>query len=68
MGPMEFAVVRNNVYKLAVTNIDRLGHPRLSDNDPNRPTGGTKDENEDVYITVTAQVLPWLVRINNIEF
>ncbi len=27
MGPMEFGVVRNNVYKLAVTNIKRLGHP-----------------------------------------
>ena len=68
MGPMEFAVVRNNVYKLAVSAIDRLGHPRLSENDPNRPTGGTKDETEDVYITVTAQVLPWVVRLNNIEF
>lgn len=34
MGDMEFAVVRNNVYKLAVTKINRLGHPRLSENDP----------------------------------
>ena len=37
MAPMEFAVVRNNVYKLAVTNISRLGHPRISDNDPDNP-------------------------------
>lgn len=68
MGPMEFAVVRNNVYKLAVTNIKQLGHPRLTENDPNRPTGGSDDETEDVYITVTAEVLPWVVRVNDIEF
>ncbi|MDE5836986.1 MAG: Mfa1 fimbrilin C-terminal domain-containing protein, partial [Paramuribaculum sp.] len=29
MGPMEFAVVRNNVYKLSVDKIARLGHPRI---------------------------------------
>lgn len=68
MGPMEFAVVRNNVYKLAVTNIKQLGHPRFSENDPNRPTGGTDDEVSDVYLTVTAEILPWVVRINDIEF
>lgn len=28
MGTMEFGVVRNNVYKLAVTGISKLGHPR----------------------------------------
>ena len=28
MGPMEFDVVRNNVYKLSVDKINRLGHPR----------------------------------------
>lgn len=68
MGPMEFAVVRNNVYKLAVTGINKLGHPRITENDPEKPTGGTPDEKEDVYITVTAEVLPWVVRVNNIEF
>ena len=68
MGPMEFAVVRNNVYKLAVTKIKRLGHPRISDNDPERPEPGYKDESENVYIDVEAYVLPWVVRVNNIEF
>ncbi len=68
MGPMEFAVVRNNVYKLAVTKISRLGHPRISENDPDKPTPGTPNEKEDVYLTVTAEVLPWVVRVNNIEF
>ena len=68
MGPMEFAVVRNNVYKLSVTNINRLGHPRLSVNDPEPPTPDTPDESDNVYIDVECQVLPWSVRINNIEF
>lgn len=68
MGPMELAVVRNNVYKLAVTKIKQLGHPRISANDPNRPTPGTPDESEDVYLDVQAEVLPWVVRVNNIEF
>lgn len=68
MGPMEFAVVRNNVYKLAVTKLSQIGHPRISENDPDKPTPGRPDEKEDVYLTVTAQVLPWVVRVNNIEF
>ncbi|WP_065218746.1 MULTISPECIES: Mfa1 family fimbria major subunit [Butyricimonas] len=68
MGPMEFGVVRNNVYKLAVTKIDRLGHPRISDNDPDPIEPDEPDEKSDVYLTVSVEVLPWTVRINNIEF
>ncbi len=68
MGDMEFAVVRNNVYKLAVTKLSQLGHPRIPENDPDNPTPDTPDEAEDLYITVTAEVLPWVVRINDIEF
>lgn len=68
MGPMEFAVVRNNVYKLAVTNIKQLGHPRNPENDPDKPKPDTPDESSEIYMTVTCQVLPWVVRVNNIEF
>ncbi len=68
MGVMEFAVVRNNVYKLAVTKIHQLGHPRNSANDPDSPHPGTPDESDELYFTVTCQVLPWTVRVNNIEF
>ncbi len=67
-NPMEFAVVRNNVYKLAVTGISQLGHPRTPENDPDSPTPDTPDESTDIYITVTCEVLPWVVRVNNIEF
>ena len=68
MGPMEFCVVRNNVYKLAVTSISKLGHPREPENDPDSPTPDTPDESDDIYFTVTCEVLPWVVRVNNIQF
>ncbi|MCM1297686.1 MAG: Mfa1 fimbrilin C-terminal domain-containing protein, partial [Muribaculaceae bacterium] len=68
MGPMEFDVVRNNVYKLSVDKINRLGHPRVPDNDPNVPTPDTPDESADIYLDVTLQITPWAVRINSIEF
>ncbi len=68
MGPMEFAVVRNNVYKLAVTKIKALGHPRISENDPDKPTPNTPDEETELYIDVECEVVPWVVRVNNIVF
>lgn len=68
MGPMEFCTVRNNVYKLSVTKVSRLGHPRLDENDPDSPTPDTPDEKSNVYITVDSKVIPWVVRVNNIEF
>lgn len=68
MGPMEFAVVRNNVYKLSVNSIKKLGHPRISDNDPDKPTPETPDESNDIYFSVTCKVKDWGVRINGIEF
>lgn len=68
MAGMEFDVVRNNVYKLAVTKIARLGHPRIAANDPDAPTPNTPDEHGDVYITVTCTTLPWVVRENEIVF
>lgn len=77
MGIMEFAVVRNNVYKLAVDKINRFGHPTPPDPshpdpdpepdpDPVKPDG--PDESVNYYFNVTVKVLPWTVRINNIEF
>ena len=63
MGPMEFATVRNNVYKLKVTNIYQWGNPGDKPTDPENP-----DEEPKVYFRVQVEVLPWVVRINNIEF
>lgn len=61
LGTNEFGVVRNNVYKLRVSTVNSLGRPTPPD--PN-----TEDENEEAYFSVDVKVLPWVVRINDIEF
>ncbi len=68
MGPMEFAVVRNNVYKLSVDGINRLGHPRIPENDPNNPVPETPDESDEIYLDVSIKIVPWVVRVNSIIF
>lgn len=68
MGPMEFATVRNNVYKLRVTNIFKLGHPGEPENDPETPDPDDPDEEDHLFLSVDCQVLPWEVRINDIIF
>lgn len=68
MGIMEFATVRNNVYKLSVNKVLRLGHPGQPEDDPYDPTPGTPDEKDEFWLEVECEILPWEVRINNIEF
>lgn len=71
MGIMEYAVVRNNVYKLCVDSISKFGHPdptHPTDPDPDPVKPDVPDESVNYYFTVTVKVLPWTVRINNIEF
>lgn len=65
MGNMEFAIMRNNIYSLAVTSINMVGDPAVV------PTPGTPDENptpNDAQLNVEVQILPWIVRYNDIEF
>lgn len=64
MGINEFGVVRNNVYKLAVTNIKTFGRPDF----PTPDEKDDPDEEEHAYFTVTCYVMPWTVRVNDIEF
>ncbi len=68
MGPMEFDVVRNNVYKLSIDKISRLGHPRVPENDPDNPTPDTPDDYDEIYLSVRVQIAPWVVRKNSIVF
>lgn len=49
MGPMEFAVVRNNVYKLSVTGVNKFGHPTNPGDDPDPENPEDPDEEDDVY-------------------
>lgn len=68
MGPMEFATVRNNVYKLRVSKIHKLGHPGKPEDDPDDPDPDDPDEKDSFYCQVICEILPWEVRINDIEF
>lgn len=68
MGPMEFAVVRNNIYKLAVTEIAKLGHPTIKSDDPDPIKPDTPDETSDFYMKVKVSIKKWGVRVNNISF
>lgn len=62
LGNMEFAIMRNNIYSLAVTNITRLGDPIVD------PTPETPNETKEAALKVEVKILPWIVRYNNIEF
>ena len=55
MGVMEFAIVRNNLYRILVTNVSGLGYYELPVN-PDTP-----DEGE-TYLKVVINVKPWIVR------
>lgn len=68
MWPMEFATVRNNVYKISLNTVIRLGHPNTPDDDPDPEDPGTPDEKDSFYCTVLCKVLPWEVRINYVDF
>lgn len=68
MAPMEFATVRNNVYKLRVTAINKLGHPGNPNDDPDPNKPDDPDEKDHLYMSVDCKVLPWEVRVNDIIF
>ncbi|WP_455636051.1 Mfa1 family fimbria major subunit [Parabacteroides sp.] len=64
MGIMEFGIVRNNIYDLAVTQINNWG---LSGID--KPVPGDDDEKKDLKFIVKILVKNWVVRNNgNIIF
>ncbi len=65
MGPMEFAVVRNNIYKIDVQNILEFGHTKYSKDDPDPEDPNTPDEPNKAYFRLQVRVLPWVVRVNH---
>lgn len=68
MAAMEFGTVRNNIYKLAVTTITDFGHTGDPNDDPDPDDPDDPDEDPKTYLKVSCRVVPWMVRINNIEF
>ncbi len=75
MGTMEFAVVRNNIYKLTVSKVAKLGYtndPTEPTTDPepevDPPTPDLPDEDSKAYMDVEVEILNWTVRENEIVF
>ena len=61
-GVMEFAIMRNNIYSLKVNEISEIGSSTVE------PVYSAPAEDEGAYISVTAEILPWIVRFNDMEF
>lgn len=57
MGVMEFAIVRNNLYRMVITQVSGLGDPEI----PTKPDPDKPDEGE-TYLKVILNVKPWIVR------
>lgn len=62
MGNMEFAIMRNNIYSLAIKNVKFLGEPFVD------PTPNIPNESDEALLQVEVKILPWIVRYNDIEF
>lgn len=67
MTTMEYQVVRNNVYKLRVNSVLNFGYADRGYN-PDEPGNGHEDETKKVLFRVSVKVLPWVVRLNDIDF
>ena len=62
MGYMEYAIMRNNIYSIAIKDIRFIGDPYLE------PTPGTPNESGKTALDIEVQIVPWIVRYNDIEF
>ena len=60
MGVMEYAIVRNNIYDITITNIAGLGDG-TPNTDPEIPV------EKKGYLDVDFDVMPWIVRSQNAE-
>ena len=60
-GVMEFAIMRNNIYSLKINTISAIGSSTVE------PAVSAPVEDEGAYISMTAEILPWSVRFNNLD-
>lgn len=60
LQPMEFAVVRNNLYKLNIRSVSGLGEPFV-------PTTPEPDRKDEANLNLEVNVLPWTVRDSNFD-
>lgn len=59
---MEKAIMRNNIYVLQVDKFNAIGSATINVPD------GSEEVDENYYLSMSAKILPWVVRFNNIEF
>ena len=62
LGVNEFIIMRNNIYSLSVTGIDKIGSPFVD------PTPNVPNETTEAALSLKVNILPWIVRYNDIEF
>ena len=61
VGNMEFAIMRNNIYSMAVTGISKIGMSTLE------LAAGAGVQDESAFISVECNILKWIVRFNDVE-
>lgn len=62
MGVMEFAIVRNNVYQIEVSGVNKLGTPLAFT--PSHDNPKTPDETDEIYMDINVYVKDWVLRKN----
>lgn len=65
MAPMEYAIVRNYVYKLSVNKIFDLGYPEIPTDDPDPLDPKEEVEKNNLRMEVLTRILPWGVRTDD---
>lgn len=59
LGVMEYSIVRNNVYRVVITDVKALG--------PGKPDPEIKPIEDGVLLTVECKIRPWIVRNQGAE-
>ena len=57
---MEYAIMRNNIYSLAVKTVTEIGDAQLE------LTPSTPIEDIRAYVDLEVTILPWIVRFNDL--
>lgn len=61
-GVMNYAIMRNNIYALSIKEFSQIGYSRID------LIPGEMDGDKAFYLKLSAKILPWKVRLNNIKF
>lgn len=61
-GVMKKAIMRNNIYALSISSFSQIGYSRID------LIPGNMDGDKAFYLKLSAKILPWQVRFNNIKF